>query len=80
MSHTLAIAPVPSHHRADELLDAATHRALAEHIAAGRSRDAHQVATVLLTRYIPQPVGGVVADDQLDSAETVTPASTGARA
>ncbi len=69
VSHALAIAPVPSDHRADELLDIASHRQLAGHILEGRSADAHRVATSLLTRSIPL----------LEHHDPVTPSAAGER-
>jgi DNA-binding FadR family transcriptional regulator len=84
VSHALAIAPVPSDHRADELLDAASHRELAEHIVGHRPVDAHRVATVLLTRGIPgcaaagpAPTG---ADVRPTTPESENTAVTGGRA
>jgi GntR family transcriptional regulator, transcriptional repressor for pyruvate dehydrogenase complex len=74
VSHALAIAPVPSGHRADELLDSALHHQLAAHVVEGRPLDAHGAATALLTRSIPEL--GVATPGELDPA---TSSASGAR-
>jgi GntR family transcriptional repressor for pyruvate dehydrogenase complex len=52
VAHAYAIAPVPTAHRAGELLDTAGHLHLAELIADGRPDDAERLARHLLTRSV----------------------------
>jgi DNA-binding FadR family transcriptional regulator len=67
VSHSLAVAPVPSEHRADELLDVAAHRAVADHVAGRRPREAQRDAFALLTRGVPS----------LDATQPDIPAAQG---